>query len=757
MNRTFTNTGLIFAAGLALASCQTGSRTSRQDGAELPPPMGTSVPVRQRPISLTLASVGGPSDGYSAARLLARQRLAAKDNGPDRLGLDIVTNGPRETRPIDLAFRELDAKDALRVIITDLLGRDSIIEPEVTGAVTLNVSGDLSNQDLYDVLDALCTVHGWSLESRGEALVVRSGKYRTGTSVAPILSTRVANPSIQPGVRIFPVRYVKPQEIGEVLKPLLSQGGALVLAGRLVVAADTTAQLNRFGDLLRMLDTPAFDGVEIWTYELANQNAVDAVKVLESIAAQSGLSSGGDALASFIAIPRTARIVVISRDPTLQSMLQEWVTMVDQPSDAPRRQEYVYHIQNMDPAELKTLLEGFYAGQLEVDPKDRNDPRMRLIISREEDLLLIRATPSDYADLISLLERIDIPRQQVHLQAVIAEVTLSDSLEYGIEYFLTSDAGSGILNLSGTVNQFSPANPAGSAVFLATSGFAVIDALKTKSDIAVLSSPNQLVRDKDVAELKVGASVPIVTAAVDSSTQTGGTSGVRNEIEYRDTGVILAVTPKINESGEVTMDIKLEVTDAVPTTSSGIDSPTFTTRISETTVIVPDGMTVLIGGAIENRTTDRNSRIPLLGDIPGLGAVFQSQQKQMTRTELLLAITPTIINEPADATLALSEFVQSSFGVREALRRFVAPIPDVLRLIEAPSTRQDMRLALAEAPAATFDTNPASPETPSPEHPTPTDLRRLAATISLDESDESAAVSHFLRGLAERAPSAGEG
>ncbi len=758
MNRNVTIIGLTLAAGLALVACSSQPKQPKHNSASMPAPIGRNTPPSQRPRVEMVSAMGGPADGYAQTALLAKQRVAARAQGVERVGPQIIGDGPNDARPISVAFNQLDAKDALRVVIGELLGRNFIIDPEVNGQITLEVEDDLSTQDLFDLLDALAIVHGWSIENRGDTLVVRSLKNRAGSTAAPILTARSANPSERPGVRVFPLQYVAPQQAGEAVKLLLSPGGVSMVAGRMLLVADSIAQLNRLGELIRALDKPAFDGVEIWTFELAHQTPLDAVRALDAMVQQTNLSSGGDALASFVPVPRTRRLMVISRDATLQPMLEEWVRMVDQSPEMPQRHQYLYHIQHMNPTELKNLLEAYYTGRIEQNPADPTDNRMRLVVSVEEELLLMLATPADYADIMGMIERIDRPRQQVQLQAVIAEVNLSDSLEYGVEYFLSTEVGGGLLDLAGTLSQFAPANPAGTAVFLGTSGFAVLEALKTKSNVSLLSAPSTFVRDNSEASLKVGQEVPIISSQVDSTTQIDGSSGVRNEVEYRDTGIILGVTPKINESGEVTMTIKLEVTDAVPTTSSGIDSPTFTTRIAETVVTVPHGMTVLIGGAIETRATDRNSRIPILGDIPGIGLAFQSQRIENQRTELLLAITPNIVNDPRETNLVVGDFLQSSYGLRDALRRFVAPIPDVLRTADASSALEEFENAFAHV--APQDRTTRTPiEEPEGAPLTPTrrgELNRLASAIPSKDA-ESEAVAHFLSGLAAWTPGEGEG
>ncbi|RMH25349.1 MAG: hypothetical protein D6693_08805 [Planctomycetota bacterium] len=742
MTRTITTLGLALAAGLAVAACARPEKTATVPG--MPGAIGAGRPLTPRPKTEVLPTVGGLADGHAETILLARQRLEARRAGPERLGAEALPDGPRDARPVSLAFNNLEARDALRVLIGELLGRNSVIDPGVQGQVTLEVDAELSTRDLYDLLDAVCVAYGWSVETHGPALVVRPATTRAGSTAAPILTARSASPSERPAVRVYPLAHIAGQQAADVVKALLSPGGTPIVAGRLLVVADTVAQLNRVGALIEALDIPAFDGVEVWTYELAHADPTEAARTLDTIAKQTGLAPQNDPLATFAALPGASRLMVIARDGSLQPMIRQWVEMVDRPPGAMERLAYVYRIQHLEPERLRQMLTSFYAGRLETNSQDPFDPGMRIVVEPSEELLLIRATPDDYADLMALLERIDRPRQQVHLQAVIAEVTLSDSLEYGVEYFLSTDTGSGLLELAGSVNQFSPANPAGSAVFLATDGFAVVNALKTAGDVAVLGVPSTTVRDNATADLTVGAEVPIFTASLDSPTQVGGTTGIRNEVEYRETGTILKVTPHINETGDVTMEVTLEVTDAVPTTSSGIDSPTFTTRSATTTVTVPHGHTVLIGGAIETRATDRTSGIPLLGDIPGVGLAFRSREKSVDRTELLLAVTPTIVNDPADHRAVMSEFLAAAAGIRSALASFEAPIPEELRTAQADAMR-DAAAALTGAAG------------PDPAHATPAEgLGALASRLPTAREDtEAAAVALFLRGLARRAPGAG--
>ncbi|MEC9374531.1 MAG: hypothetical protein VYC34_11840, partial [Planctomycetota bacterium] len=308
--------------------------------------------------------------------------------------------------------------------------------------------------------------------------------------------------------------------------------------------------------------------------------------------------------------------------------------------------------------------------------------------------------------------------------------------------------GEGILELTGSLTQLGPVAPAGSVAFLATDGFAVLQALAQQTEVSVLSTPTLFCRDKDEGTIQVGGEVPVIRSNIDSSVQVDGNTGIRQEIEYRDTGVILTIQPNINETGEVTLRINQEVTDVVPSVSSGIDSPEFSTRRVETTVTVPHGRTLLLGGIISSSDSDRRRKIPLLGDIPGLGLLFQNINMETDRTELMLAVTPVVINRPHEGAEFLNQFLESAYGVEFALRDF-----------EADLLGDDVWNAVYDAERPQM--YPAPPEIESPAPETPEDdqsrlkepvrpavatLRKLATDLP-DEASETRAVAEFLTQL----------
>ncbi|MFG0274428.1 MAG: hypothetical protein ACF8QF_05175 [Phycisphaerales bacterium] len=664
-----TRASLTLAACLACAglAVSAGCKGQQKDAQADQPP----APIRQA-VEPARVAVSGPIDrpsgrGLGSTKLLNQQRLDAPPKAPESMSPDLLDAAPGQVRRVKYASRAVEAEDFLRVVVGDMLGRPYLGEPGVKGGVTIDIDQEMTDAELYDLVGAVASLMGWTLQERDDLLVVSAGQSLTRAPGAPILQGRSIDATDYSAIRIFRLGHISAGQAAEACKEFISDTARSVVAGRLLVIADRVSQLNRIGALLSALDTPAFDGVEMWTYRLAHQKPEDASRVLTSIAGASGLSSGNDARIAFLPLGATDRMMVVSRDPGVQPLVRRWVEQIDAPTGETVRQRYFYRIQHFAPTELLRLLKEFMAGEIEEGPTNPSDNRMRLAVSQEEDLLLIYATPGDYADLLALLERIDRPRQQVFVQSVIAEISLSDNLAYGVEYFLEATLDNVGVELLGTAPLVG--NAGGSAFFVGTDGFAVIEALDRTTDVALLSAPSLFVQDKGEAKIQVGGETPILTSALETDQVSGGDSNVRNEIEYRDTGVTLTVQPRVNEGGSVTLQITQEIRDAVENSSSTIGSPEFTTRVIETTVTVPHGQTLLLGGIITNDRRKSVDRIPVLGRMPLIGPAFRSVSNETLKRELLLAITPTIVSDPGDVPIITGDFLNAVEGVRTALER----------------------------------------------------------------------------------------
>jgi len=750
------NAALAFALGAALTACQSQKGPYGSDG---PPPRTASPEMDRayRPMVETLERAGGPMDPVTSAILLERQTLGADSRDATRIAPAILEQDAGEKRRVTLSARNMALPDVLKILVDEGLGGSYVIDPELSRTnqtVTLEIDLDMSDQDIRDLLSGLAALHGWTItETTDGILFVGPAARMARLPDTPIMSARAAIGSDEIGLRAFHMSHVSADVAAKVCTDLMSEGGKAVVAGSMLVLVDRMSQLNRLASVLSSIDRPAFEGVHIWTYELAHLPASDAVSVLGAIARAANVSTANTALMTFVPVPHLNRLMVVSRDATLQRLAENWVRQVDQPPGHSGRGLFLYRIQHLEPTAILRLLQETFRERLEANPDDPAEAGVRIVPHAEEDLLVIKATPPDFADIHSFLSRVDTPRQQVEIQAIIAEVTLSDNLEYGVEYFLQAEFGSNILELVGNVSEV--ATPAGSAFLLGTDGFALIEALQQKTEVSLVQTPKVFASDKGLAEFQFGADVPVITAAIDSDTQQGGTTGIRNEIEYRETGIILNFQPSINENGDVTLTIEQEVLDAVSTVTSGIDSPTFTVRSLTTTVTVPHGHTLLLAGVISSRDDRSVRKIPLLGDIPFLGLAFQGRERTQDRTEYLLTVTPTVVNSPKQANEQLSRFLDGARALERSLVDFDGALPEDFsrEAAIARAEAREARVLSALAKKTDEQNEPApAPKKPGPETPMPTSavasLREIAGAID-GEDEASAAIALFLTGLSE--------
>ena len=277
----------------------------------------------------------------------------------------------------------------------------------------------------------------------------------------------------------------------------------------------------------------------------------------------------------------------------------------------------------------------------------------KIVADEPNSAILITATRREYDRIQKILERLDVLPTQVMIEAMIAEVTLNDELKFGVKWALDnhrhqvtfSDVTSGAIKSS---------FPGFSYFYLTQSITAAIDAVSAITKVNVISAPSLMVLDNRKATLQIGDQVPIVTQSAQGTVAIGGP--IINSVALKDTGIILNVVPHVSDGGRVVLEIEQEVSNVTRTTSSGIDSPTIQQRRIRTSVVVDDGAVVALGGLIQERDNKTNSQIPILGDIPVIGAVFRQRTDSISRTELLIFIRPQVIRDAQEARDVTEEF-----------------------------------------------------------------------------------------------------
>lgn len=282
------------------------------------------------------------------------------------------------------------------------------------------------------------------------------------------------------------------------------------------------------------------------------------------------------------------------------------------------------------------------------------EPPLKIVADETKNSLLIMANDRDYQRVLRVVQGLDVVASQVLIEAVIAEVTLNDNLQYGVQWQLSKGGTPTATFSNALTGGIAAAFPGFNYAVNAASIAATLSALNALTHVNVISTPSLMVLDNKTARLQIGDQVPITTQTA-TSVVTANTAIV-NSITMQDTGVILSVTPRINESGRVQLELEQEVSAVVKTTTSNIDSPTIQQRRVKTTVVVNDGEVLALGGMIQEQASKTSNQIPLLGDIPGFGAAFSNRTDGVQKTELIILITPRVVRDGTESRLVTEEY-----------------------------------------------------------------------------------------------------
>ena len=288
-------------------------------------------------------------------------------------------------------------------------------------------------------------------------------------------------------------------------------------------------------------------------------------------------------------------------------------------------------------------------------PDDRGSG-ISIVTDDGNNALVISATPSEIRRVRRILAQIDTMPAQVLIEATIAEVTLNDNLKFGLRWFFEK-GGNEFRLTDSVVTAVTAAIPAlsGFSYFLNTTNAKVLlNALAGITNVNVISSPSLMTLNNKRAVLQIGDEVPIATQSAVSVVTPN--APIVNSISFRNTGVILSITPRISDNGQVLLEIEQEVSDVKATSSSRIDSPTIQQRRIKTTVSVADGGSIVLAGMMQDRATRSREQIPLLGDVPVVGNLFKNKDDTISRTELLITITPQVVKDSAQVGLIAAEF-----------------------------------------------------------------------------------------------------
>ncbi len=647
----------------------------------------------------------------------------------------------------------LDFKDAsLEVVaqlISELSGKNFILDPSLKGkTVTIISPKPLSAAEAYKVFESILEINGLTTVESGKVVKIVPAADARGKSVETRLEPKKGAREDKVVTQVIPLKYASATEVQKVFQQLVSKNAVIVAYGptNIVIVTDYLSNIQRLLRIVAVVDI-AGAGQEIAVIPLKNAAAADMVKMLSTFFAQKrvpvGAQQGAAEDIKMVADERTNSIVVMASEVDVKTV-RDVVAMLDKSVPRGKGKIHIYFLQNHSAEDVAKVLEKLIAAGAKppADPaKKAETPVLTTGIQISPDKatnsLVIMAQPEDYPVLEGVIRKLDIPRPMVYIEALIMEVSTQKDFQLGVEWRAGDDftvnggkgvyfGGSGGNGTSGAYSIIpSPTVTTAGAAASFPTGFsvgvmgeaikvgdvvfptigAVVRAYQNDSDVHILSAPQLLTTNNEEAKITVGKNVPYVTrqetstASVDYSTY-----------EYKDVGVTLKLTPQISQARTVRLKVFQEVSRLIDT--GNVDRPTTYKRSTETTVIVKDGQTIVIGGLIDRSSEGTIYRVPCLGDIPVIGPAFRSTGESQERTNLYVFLTPHIIEQPGEAKGVTEE-------KKEDLERMEA---DTVRLFGRTSSelQETLRSMTLEGPAeGSAPTPTVAPPSDEPEKPVP--------------------------------------
>ncbi len=569
----------------------------------------------------------------------------------------IVIPSGRDKVEMNLVNASIPA--AAQAVLGDTLKVPFIVSEQAQGRVTVQTTGAIPQSALFELFEITLKANGARIEKEGKVFKILSGTQGTRRFV----SAKDGPPTRGDAIVITPLQFISASQMFQLLKPSIEDGLKVEVDKKrnLLLLSGDRARLEAGLEAINLFDVDIMRGKSI---SLVNLEAADPEAVVKELNIIFETEPGGslEDVIEFVPNPRLRSILVITSRSKYLAEAQRWITDLDRTAGNANRYSEIYELQNRSAAELAPVLssllgvESNYSTPVNGETEsydeasngvlDLGNESIQVLADDSRNAIIARALKNEHNEIKRLVNRLDSAAKQVLIEVTLAEVTLNDELNLGVRWFLQSGNFSNTFSdvTSGAV---ASTFPGFSTLFTTNSAQVALNALSSVTDVKVISSPTLTVLDNKEAELQIGDQVPIATR---SSTSTiDPDAPIVSTIEYRDTGVIMRVKPRIGNGGRVIMDIEQEVSDVANTTTSGIDSPTIRQREIKTSVVVQNGETLALGGIIQERNNITNSKVPGAGDIPLLGALFRNKNKKADRTELLILIRPTVINDVADS------------------------------------------------------------------------------------------------------------
>jgi len=636
-----------------------------------------------------------------------------------------------QTVHVELAFDNADLYEVLDLTLYDLFGLSYMVDPTLKSTVSFHITGDFTEDQFINAFNQALQLNSLSIvRGSGNIYKILPRANSAGSANAPV-TVKDDSGLVGDVTRLIRLRYVAAATAATNVTPFLSKGAQIVqdTVNNALLITDTVENISRAVAILGVIDIEYFADLSWQIFPVKEVDAAVIAEDLDSVLKAGGLyKRQGVAEASFDIFPIKSMnaILVVTRWPSILTLVQDWLSAMDHISDSDTN-VFVYFAENASAMDLADVLQQVFPGKAAVTRSSKSATSstrkssstrsgsgssssasgglgttqgtsssqqrastpsqskqtivrptvagtaagdvdfagtIEIIPDETNNALVFKASSRDYKRVLTVLKQLDIQPRQVLINVLVAEITLSHSAQYGIQWFLDSSTGGGY-NLQGALDTKDVTRAINTPLGTATGFFlslydpvdfmrGLITALGSDADVNILSSPNILALDNQEANIEVGEDIPTVTGTTTSATE-GNT--VTNTVQYRKTGILLTVTPHINSSGLVKMELIQEVSD-VGTYIPDLNNYSFLTRRAETSLVVEDNQTVVMAGLMKSNRSSGQDGIPHLKDIPVLGYLFGNVSKKNTKTELIFLITPHVIKNRKQADQIAREFSQ---------------------------------------------------------------------------------------------------
>jgi general secretion pathway protein D len=585
---------------------------------------------------------------------------------------------PSGSQLVSIDFNNVDIGVFIK-FISDLTKKNFVVDDKVRGKVTIISPGKITVDEAYKVFESVLEVYGYTTVKAGEITKIIPSPEARSKNIKTRLQEESGATDDTVVTQIIPLRYADPNEIKNLFTPLISRNSVIQAypPTNTLIVTDVNSNIKRLLKILKAIDITGV-GQQIAIIPVEHASAPKLVTLLEAIfkSPKRGRAAGGKEI-TFVADERTNTIIVLASEGDVDNV-RRLVKKLDVETPKAQGNIHVYYLENASAEDLVKVLQDI--PQKGNETKGAGKPmapalsnKVHIAADKATNSLIITADPEDYQIIESIIKKIDIPRAMVYIEALIMEVNASKDFSIGTQWIVGDKSKYNGKNFvyGGGFQGDSPlfslgtGSTSGSVVPSLASGFslgvfgealniagvqfpsisAVVNAYKKDSDVRILSTPQILTTDNQEAKIYVGKNVPFQTQATVSSSSVGE---VYNSYEYRDVGKTLKITPQISQDRMVRLTISLEVT-SLEGASTDV-RPTTLKRTVDTTAIVKDGNTVVLGGLIDDTDDATTVKVPCLGDIPGFGYLFRTKANTFDRSNLYIFLTPRVIQNAEEAT-----------------------------------------------------------------------------------------------------------